>query len=135
VFASYLTGQEPSGYVVEQYIQAHHCGVLGPGTTRFERVLVTVAGYHRLLTRMADAYARFFDPRSALRNKLVLLLALLETSAPSYRWVDDVPSGSRAGTLASVLGHGIIGTICLVLGLILFTPIRLLASTKKSSRT
>ena len=131
VFVSYLTGRKPSDYVLKQYVQAHRCGALDSGNTRFEQLLIAVARQHRFLARVADAYARFFASRSALRKKLVLLLAVLETSAPSYVWLDDVPSVTQAGTLAAVVGHGMIGVVCLVLGFIIFTPMRLLAPSKK----
>ena len=131
IFATYLVGQKPSDYVIDSYCNAHRCGTLTAATTFFERALVAVANRHRYLARIADAYARFFAPRSVLRDKLVLLLALLETSAPSYRWIDDVPASTRVGTLAILVGHGTVGAACVLLGLILFTPIRLIAASRE----
>jgi len=127
VLARYLGGRAPSRYVVERYLRAHETGVLEAQPRGFDRTLVRFAGAHPLAARIADAHARLFAPRSALRDKLVLLLALLETSAPSHRRIDDVAPGGLAGTVVALGFHGLVFALCLAAGLLLLGPARLLA--------
>ena len=109
VFTGHLLGVAPDAYVKRKYAEAHDVlGGLAP-TDPFDAFLLRFASKHRVCTRLADAYARVFRPGSALRRKLIVLLAILETSPPSYRrstlpWADPKrcccfgwPSGDPSG--------------------------------------
>ena len=60
-------------------------------------------------------------------------MALLETSAPSYRWFDAVPSGGRIRVITALLFQVFTGMVCLLGGLVLFAPIQLLTRFEKSA--
>ena len=56
--------------------------------------LVKVAGIGPWSTKIIDAYTRVFRPFSTVRKKLILLLAILESCAPTHAYLDSVDSGS-----------------------------------------
>jgi nucleoside-diphosphate-sugar epimerase len=130
VFSFYLSGHEPTEYIAVKYVDAHQkVAALAPGG-KFERLLLKVATVHPIFTRIADSYARLLAPTSALRKKLVLLLALLESSAASERFLDRVDSGNVAVLSFKLLGHGVRFLISLAAAVVILFPCRLLLGGK-----
>jgi nucleoside-diphosphate-sugar epimerase len=125
VFAAHLLGLPPSEYALRKYLDAHQVSGAFATGDRFDRFLVRLAARHRVLTKISDAYARVFAPASALRRKLVLLLAILETSPASYRVIDEAAGRSKAALAARLAVSGIAAIISLVAGTILLIPARL----------
>lgn len=133
VFTRHLIGRRPTGYVVSKYVEFHRlpvaAQVVPSGTV--DRALLAFAVLHPCLTQIADAFGRFFVPGGSLRKKLVLLLALLETSAPSCEQTDLVPSGLRSmqavRLVLAVLGAG----FALLLGCVILLPWLVLARAWK----
>jgi hypothetical protein len=125
IFARYLTGQAPSRYIVEKYLDFHQkIGVRGD-STRFDRFLVSTAVRGPYWTRLADSYGTVFRRNSVLRERLVVVLALLECAPPAFETLDGVPSGGLAGAgLRLVLG-GMNYALALLIGSLLFSPVRL----------
>lgn len=147
-FGRYLLGQTPNDYAVAKYRYYHDTlrSQLGdqrvyelpdqPGDRigdesggsgdRFDRFLLGVARRHPWLTRMADAYGRFFRPRGLLRKKLVLLLAILESCHPSHKMLDSVdPCGLGDGSVRLAFRMGLslfMAGLSLVAGLLLLAP-------------
>jgi hypothetical protein len=86
VFIRYLVGKRPTPYLVSKYREACHTlhlDELRPGCAAVEPTLLRMASTHPLLTRLADAYSRVFLPESLLRRRLVLLLAIVESTSLS----------------------------------------------------
>jgi hypothetical protein len=102
VLCRYLTGRDPTAYVCAQYLAAHDRGGLEPGPEDpfADALLVRMAQLGPRAAAFADAYAAAFARRSTVRKKLILLLAILESGAPTYAWVDSVTTPSRATLLA-----------------------------------
>jgi NADH dehydrogenase len=126
VFTAHLVGLVPDAYVRRKYVEAH-CHVAGlTATTRFERALLGVAGVHRSLAALADAYARTCLPGSVLRRKLVLLLALLESASPASAAIDREVAGRPAWVLIRLTARGGVAVARLLAGTVIFTPIRVL---------
>jgi hypothetical protein len=115
VFARYLGVAAPPA-VVAAYARGQ--AVL-PASRPLDRLLLTVARTHPALTRVADAYARLFDRCGLLRHKLVLLLAILEVSAPAAEAFepDPAPLLRSAGRLAAA---GVGFAVALGAGVLLF---------------
>ncbi|HWQ03620.1 MAG TPA: hypothetical protein VNL38_03990 [Candidatus Nitrosotenuis sp.] len=91
VLARYLCGTPADGYVQSKYVQAHERTSLFEPATRFDRLLLRWGTGSVLAARLVDSYACFFARRSAFRRKMILLLAILESSA------DDPAGLDRAG--------------------------------------
>jgi phytoene dehydrogenase-like protein len=119
---AYLVDVPPSEYVIACYVRAHRTTSAFEPHDRFERVALRLAA---LAPGLADAHARLFAPASALRRKLVLLLAILETSSPSFRRVDDPgPRGPlRAWLRLAWIGMAAAGAA--VVGSALLLPVHL----------
>ena len=121
-FTAYLLDAAPSPYVIACYVRAHRVTAAFEPHDRFDRVALRLAAW---TPRLADAHARLFVPGSALRRKLVLLLAILETSAPAFRRVDDPgPRGAMGAWLRLAVIGGAAG-MAAVLGSALVLPVQL----------
>lgn len=122
-FGRTLLGIAPGGYVAAQYAKAHRHLPLQPDTA-FDRVLMTVAARGPWALRAADGYARIFAPGSALRRKLSVLVAILESTSPS-----DAAFASAEKHPAAVLGQLLLAgagfALVLGLGVIVLAPIHL----------
>lgn len=119
----YLLGEAPSSYVVACYLRAHRASPAFAPQDAFDRVALRLAAAP-LGAPLADAHARLFAPTSTLRRKLVLLLAILETSAPSFRRVDA--PGPRLAALAwlRLAWIGLTAGLAALLGCLLLLPVQ-----------
>ncbi|MFQ5689204.1 MAG: hypothetical protein ACE5HQ_02905 [Gemmatimonadota bacterium] len=86
MWCRYLLGRPPDPYVLAAYVRAHARSPRLSATSggRRDRQLVGIARRAPWLARVADSYARVFAPGSLLRRKLTVLLAVLESAAPSF---------------------------------------------------
>ena len=125
-FVRYLTAQAPTAYVVAKYLEAHaHSEALRrDGRCRFERLLLAVAGAHALGARLVDAYTAIFLKTALVRRKWVLLLAILETCAPTAEYFDEPHDTGRAAVLARLGWQGAMFALTLLLSVLVFTPLR-----------
>ena len=131
VFARYLTGREPSHYIIEKYLDFHQkIGVRGGGA-RFDGFLVSTAARGPYWTRLADSYGTLFRKNSVLREKLVVVLALAECAPPAFEDMDRVPGGGLAGASLRMAAGGLSYALALVIGTALFFPVRLWMSVGK----
>ena len=127
VFVRYLTGDPSTPYVQERYEQAHvSLAALSP-QTEFDRLLVRTAQFAPWVARALDAYAAIFARRSALRAKLVTLLAICEVTPPFSTGLDET-DGSRVLWLASrAAARGATSVVALIATTPFILPIQLLA--------
>ncbi|MCC6988811.1 MAG: NAD-dependent epimerase/dehydratase family protein [Acidobacteria bacterium] len=125
VFARHLLDIEPDAYVLGTYRDAvARVPALSP-MSAFDDVLLARARRGGVWTRLADAYAALFARDSALRRRLVMVLAILETRAPFHHHL-DTPDGSPGAALwlrtaARVVAAG----LSLAAGVLVFVPRRL----------
>jgi hypothetical protein len=74
----------------------------GPRVTRLDRVLVTFAVRGPFRAGLADAYGRFLAPAGQLRRRLVLLMAVLESTSPGFHAFEP-PAAGRVAAFAGVM--------------------------------
>jgi len=130
-FARYLLGSVPQPYVVGKYADAHRVSAVFSQGTRFDNLLVRVARKHPVLTRLADSHARMFAPTGLLRKKLVLLLAILETSAPSCHLIDAVDSGGKLAFFTRLAVKGTAFAISVAAGTIILLPVQMVMALEQ----
>jgi hypothetical protein len=125
VFSRYLSGTQTGAYVLEKYCDAHRRRPSFAGTALFDRILLTLASIHPVLTTIVDVYARFFAPGCALRKKLVLLLAILESSAVSQQFLERADSDRKAVLLLAFFGRVLPLAIGLMVSLVTLLPLQI----------
>jgi hypothetical protein len=126
VFCRYLIGQQPNEYVKEKYRAGHRAGSLwNGGECSADAFLVKVAGIAPWITKLVDSYARVFRPSSTVRKKLVLLLAILESCAPTHAYLDAVDSGAVPLLFLRLICRCVIFVLVLTLGVLLLFPVEL----------
>jgi len=128
IYARYLIGRAPSAYVCRKYQQYHS----SPDRTAvlprdsFDETLLKLSARGVSWVRLADAYACRFARRSALRGKLVLMLALLECSAPSSAALDAPDPGGALPVMARLCFRLLRFVLATLAGVLLFLPVRAL---------
>ena len=123
MFTRYLAGKDPSDYERLKYREGHRAIPyrLKGDEDAMDVALAVIARRGTLRARMADAYARVFRPHGVLRQKLTLLLAILENSPDSHR---QYTAGGRGFLLAAlaIAGSLVLFLLSLLGGIILFGP-------------
>ncbi len=138
-FCRHVADVEPTAFVLEHYHRLHHTSnAPAPASDeKIERVLLALSRWGSLPLRVSDGYARFFRPRSTLRRRLVLILAILENSPPSERRLNSGDEGSLAAVGLRLLATLVAGGTCILLGTLLLGPVHLLslAFAPRAART
>lgn len=134
--ARYLTGEDPTGYVLACYERSHAAAAAGddPPVVLVDAALDSLVRLGAFPARIADGYARWFRPFGPLRRRLILLLAILENSPPTDQPLNSAREGSAVavagGMAVALLGSG----VCLVLGVVLLGPLHLVALLRSRPR-
>jgi hypothetical protein len=130
VFTRYLSGRPATDYVAGKYLRGHRRipYLQADGPSPLDRYLLLVARQGSLGSRLADAYARFFRPTGALRQKLALTLAILENSPTYHVWFNSAESPGQVRVFAGILLSGIGFVVLIVSGLVLIGPVHLATS-------
>ncbi|HKQ77193.1 MAG TPA: hypothetical protein VJ810_26080 [Blastocatellia bacterium] len=129
-FSAYLIRQRPNGYVMAKYRDAHDTSGIVElnGLPFLDRFLVGVAAAHPVGAKLVDAYTAVFCKRSAVRRKWILLLAILESCAPTYKYFDLPDSGGRFTLASRLLWQGLGFILAFILSVILFMPAHLISA-------
>lgn len=134
VFGRYLLGGRPGEPILRTYEDAVRLGAAGPypepGT--FDRALARLARAHPAATRAADVYARHFCQAAPFRKRLILMLAILESHAPTYTVLDRVDRGGKAIIYVRMVGAALGSVALLVAAAVLLTPLRLLLAGRRA---
>jgi len=135
-FARYLTGERPSEYVVTKYLAGHPALLAGAEPIDpVDRLLVGVAIRGPAAARIADAYARHARPTGLLRRKLVLALAIFESSPPTHTWVNGAARGPAPLVLLRLAANALLSAAALGAGVLLLGPMHLVLRLGRRVRT
>jgi hypothetical protein len=136
IFTRYLLSREPSEYVVDKYRQGH--GVIpylnGAEALFIDEFLLTVARRGVVPAWIADAYARMFRRNGPLRQKLVLLAAILESSPSFHSEMGGSKHRSRLYVVVALVVLGLGFAARLAVGLVIFGPVHLGGVLRGSGR-
>jgi len=129
VFTSYLAGQEPTSGICRAFERGHaripYRQADGPDA--IDTLLIRAALIGGPATRVADIYARLFRPTGALRQKLVLLCAVLENSPETHAWFNSADTANSARVFGRIIYAGLASGLALLAGLVLLGPLHLAA--------
>jgi hypothetical protein len=127
VFTRLLAGEAATAGIIAKYREAHAVLEGCVPESAIDRRLTSVARGGAPLARVADAYARLFAPNTAFRRKLVLLLAILETSPPFHARIDRTEPRGPVTTIGRLALAGGMGVLAAMAGMLLFGPLHLWA--------
>ncbi len=126
LFCRYLADIDATPEMIKSYQHAHEIdGLRLSSSTPLDRSLMTLAGGGAALTRIADSFAGVIAPASALRRKLVILIAILESCSPSASKVEIATPGSRAAWVVSSAVYAAGWLLRVVVAAVLLSPLRL----------
>lgn len=117
--ARYVAGVTPTDYQKSKYRDFHERRAL-KAANAFDALLLNVAGMGGLGLALADSYSGLLYRRSIVRAKLVLALAILESSGPSFAVLDAPDPGGRLVFLRMALSGAMAGFSLLTGALFLF---------------
>jgi len=127
VLCRYLIGEPPTEYVIKKYCEGVRVKKLNPaGSNKPERLFLWLSTRLPILIRMIDTYTTLFYPNSTFRMRLVLMLAILECSAPTHARIDTTDTESKLLMSIKSGYQAVFFALSAVFGFILFTPLRLL---------
>ena len=134
-FTRYLIRQDPDPYIVLRYREGHRSIPFRRTGQRdaVDGMLILFGSHGGWRARVADAYCRVFRPHGVLRQKLTLLLAILENAPATHR---PFTAGGRGMARAigssalALLGFG----VALSAGIFLLGPGHLVLSRARPPR-
>lgn len=124
--ARYLAGVELDSVAIRHYLRWH--ATSGARADRVDRLLLRVASAGKPGLALADAYCARWRRGALLRRKLVLVLALIETSAPGFEMVDRTLSASAAQFWVRMVGRGLAQVLLTALAGLAIGPVHLLCA-------
>ena len=136
LFTRYLIDDDPDDYVCDRYraIIRLRQEELQPQSV-FDQLLLTLAGKHRLMTRAIDVYTRFFASGTAVRRRLVALLAIIESRAATARRLERPDCSGPAGFTVGMVLHSVLLAVLLVTAIVFLLPLQWLASGTRRNTT
>ena len=132
-FSAYLVKQRPNDYVMSKYREAHNMG----GDFKqgeeifFDRLLINASFVNPVAAKLVDAYTAIFRRKSVVRRKWILLLAILESCTPTYRYFDCPDSGGKVRLVGGLVWRGLIFLLALGVSIIVFMPFHIICSLWK----
>jgi len=133
VWCRYLGTAAPESRAVAAYVRGHPLAATYAGD-RFDRTLVAVARRSPAWCALADSYARRARPYGTLRRKLVLALAVLESTPRAHADYDTARPGSAAGSWLALAALGAGWAVRSAAAVVLLAPLHL-ASRLGGGRT
>lgn len=123
VFCRYLSGHEANEYVRGKYREAHQTRFLSGEADRADAVFASIARLHPWTARIVDAYTRVFRPFSIVRKKLVILLAILESCAPTHTYLDTADSQPPVLLVTRMVPRCMIFAVAVLISMVLLLPV------------
>ena len=127
LFTRYLTGLPADAYMKSRYCEYHSTAeavARSAGSKDFDRFLVRFGTRSRWHARLADSYSALFSRESLFRQKLVLVIALLECSPRHYRFMDGGDSASQARAIARLTWSAAAIATSAVVATLVLVPMR-----------
>jgi len=130
LLTNYLIGRTPDDYVKGKYVKGNRVTAIEKDLSPFDTVLIKAANKNLLLLKLADAYTSILYKNSAVRKKLLLALAILESSESTYLLIDTVEESPAAVVYARLSKKTAVFLFTFIIAVIVFTPVKLISSFK-----
>jgi hypothetical protein len=117
--ARYLTGTSTPVEVLDRYVEAHRI-IFSDEPTQSERSAVAFIRRHPAAIPYVDAACSLLHPHGLLRNKILLMVALIETT-PHFADMFFPEPLSKTSALIRIAGCGLRGIMNTIIGLALYS--------------
>ncbi len=126
IFTNYLVRQKPSPYVLAKYHEAHcvNAKLLQFQVSPFDQLLVELSRVNRLTTGLVDAYTALLFRNSLVRKKMVLLLAILESCAPTFAIFEETDADGARFVLGFIR-DGLLFAVLAGIAVLVLAPLHL----------
>jgi hypothetical protein len=128
LFTRYLINSDPDRYILGKYVEAHRQNRIHGEVGHFDNFILQAARKSFFLTKLADSYTTVFYRKSILRKKFILLLAILESCAPTCHCIDSSDNLSKLTLTIKMFQKSAIFSIALFLATIVFMPVHIITS-------
>ncbi|MET0181519.1 MAG: NAD-dependent epimerase/dehydratase family protein [Caulobacterales bacterium] len=121
LFTRYLAGIESTADVERHYAAACVQRALSNDMTfsPFDREALALARKGAWFARCADAFCSFFSRGGALRRKLIVLTALIESVSPTNELYDGTRSPGKIGAFALLVARGFSFATAFISGIVM----------------
>jgi hypothetical protein len=118
VIGRYLLGVDPPEILIDRYRRANE-SLFGDPVPDEDRIVLDFVHAHPWSLSLLDSGLGLVRPRSRLRKKMVVMLAILETT-PRFAADFEPCAAGRVGTIARLIGHAAVAAARVVAGLVLY---------------
>lgn len=126
-FSNYLIQTDPGEYIINNYckVQEERLERVNRQRYYFEKIMLYIATMNSYGTKLVDTYTSVFFKKAIFRQKLIVLLAILECSYP-YHLIFDTSNCERPSIIIPYFTKKIFSFfIYLILACLLLGPIHL----------
>ena len=123
-FTKYLINCKPNAYIEKKYLEGHNVSNIDNDIDLFDAFLINAANRNSFIIKLADIYTSVFYRKAALRKKLILLLAILESYSTTYSKIDSVCDDSKLSLFIKIVQKTLVFSLLLPVSSIVFFPIQ-----------
>ena len=131
-FTRYLCGLPADEYIRRKYVDAQLYLTPMADEHPVDRALLEAGRRGGGHLSSADIYAKFFRPRTPLRQKLIIVLAIIENAPSTHRYLNSAAGGGFILSVFRILGLLAGTAVGLIIGVLRFGP-RQFASQRVAS--
>ena len=126
-FCRYLVDMQPNEYILKKYLDAHKTKNTDFKFQKgfFDRFLIRFSRRSRFFTKLSDSYTRVLFKHSVFRKKLLLMLAILESTHPYHSHIDKVDSHSKTNLFVIIFIRTLFFSFSLILSALFFAPLHI----------
>jgi hypothetical protein len=117
-FAAYLIDRELPPALIERYRRANDQLLPDPPAAQ-DRALMALVRAHPALLPLLDGASGLIRPTCLLRKKLLIMLALLETTPEFADWFEP-PARGGVRTIVALIGQGTLAALQVAGGLLIW---------------
>jgi NADH dehydrogenase len=121
-FTRYLAGCNPTEYIKKKYLEGHKASRIVKNNSYFDNLLIRSAVKNTFVTRLVDVYTSVFYRNAVIRQKMVLLLAILESCPATYDNIDTVKTNYKVLFYLKLLNKTVLFFLLLFLSTVIFVP-------------
>ncbi len=132
-YTRYLTDRSADQYTISAYTRALQNGgcLSGLSIHRYDRLLSRLSLTHPILTRGVDGFCRFFYRSAPVRQKLIFLLAVLESNGEYAELLDTADAQPRIKIFLTIMLQSAVSGLIIGLASLVLLPLKSIIGQKE----